>query len=51
MLHSSGFVDWMMSCLPVIGYMACGIGNIEIDAMMQQVVINLQRICQGRHAV
>jgi len=39
-------VLWMTSCFPIVGHMAHVIG-IYVGTVLQQVVINCQRICQG----
>jgi len=40
-------VLWMTSYFPITGLMARGVGNIYVSAVLEQVVINFQRIRQG----
>jgi len=42
-------VLWMTSCFPLISPMACVIGNLYVSTVLQQVVINFQRIPRWRH--
>ena len=37
----------MTSCFHIMGPMACGVGTIYASAVLEQVVINFQRIRQG----
>jgi len=51
-LCTSGFVGDVM-WRHIVGYMAPGVGNINVAAMLQQVglIVIFQRIRQGRHVV
>jgi len=37
----------MTSRFHILGHMALGVGNIRVNAVLQQVVITVQRIRQG----
>jgi len=41
-------VLWMTSCFHVMGHVARSVGNIDVGAVLQQAVINFQRIRQGK---
>jgi len=40
-------VLWMTSCFPIMGPMAHSLSNIYASAVLEQIVINFQRIRQG----
>ena len=44
-------VLWMTSCFPIMGYMAHGVGNIDVGAVLKQVVKMSNVSPRGRHAV
>jgi len=41
------YVLWMTSYFPIMGPMACGIGNIYMGTMLEQVLINVPTYLPG----
>jgi len=39
-------VLWMTSCFPIMCPVTCGIGTVYVSAVLEQVVINFQRLRQ-----